>query len=75
MTEMSTPITPETVRETVRAMYAEQAIRVVKTSGSCCEPSCCGGHSATAATDPITGNLYTRDDVAGVPENALHASP
>ena len=72
MPETSTPIAPEAVRETVRAKYAEQARRVTTASGSCCEPSCCGGDTATA--DPITGGLYAADDVAGVPEDALKAS-
>jgi SAM-dependent methyltransferase len=60
------------VRETVRTKYAEQARRVTNASSSGCEPSCCGGETATA--DPITGDLYAADDVAGVPEDALKAS-
>ena len=72
MPETSTATAPENVRETVRAKYAEQARRVTSASSSCCEPSCCGGDTATA--DPITGDLYGADDVAGVPEDALRAS-
>jgi SAM-dependent methyltransferase len=73
MPETSTPIAPEDLRETVRVKYAEQARRVASAarSGSCCEPSCCGG---TATADPITGDLYATDEVAGVPEDALKAS-
>src|ERR687890_364206 len=71
MPETTTPIAPEKLRETVRAKYAAQARRVTETAGSCCEPSCCGG---TATADPITGDLYATDDVAGVPEDALKAS-
>ena len=71
MPETSTPIAPEELRETVRAKYAAQARRVTESSGSCCEPSCCGG---TATADPITGDLYARDEIAGVPEDALQAS-
>jgi arsenite methyltransferase len=71
MPETTAPIAPEELRETVRAKYAEQARRVTSTSGACCEPSCCGG---TATADPITGDLYATDDVAGVPEDALKAS-
>jgi len=71
MSEISTPIAPEDLRETVRAKYAAQAQRVTSTSNSCCEPSCCGG---TATVDPITGDLYATDDIAGVPEDALKAS-
>jgi SAM-dependent methyltransferase len=72
MPETSTPIAPEAVHETVRAKYAEQAYRVTTASSSCCEPSCCGGDTATS--DPITGDLYAADDVVGVPEDALKAS-
>ena len=71
MPETTTPIAPEELRETVRARYAAQARRVTETSSSCCEPSCCGG---AATADPITGDLYATDDVAGVPEDALKAS-
>ena len=72
MSETSAPIAPEELRETVRAKYAAQARRVTRASSACCEPSCCGGDTTTA--DPITGNLYATDDVAGVPEDALKAS-
>ena len=71
MSQTSTPIAPEDLRETVRAKYAAQARRVTESSGSCCEPSCCGG-SATA--DPITGDLYQTDEVAAVPADAVNAS-
>src|ERR671910_2622868 len=71
MPQTSPPIAPETLRETVRAKYAAQARRVTESSGACCEPSCCGG---TATADPITGDLYAKDQVAGVPEDALQAS-
>jgi arsenite methyltransferase len=71
MTETSTTIAPEALRETVRAKYAAQAQRVTDTAGACCEPSCCGG---TATADPITGHLYATDEVVGVPEDALKAS-
>src|SRR5687767_10108619 len=71
MPQTSTPIAPEDLRETVRAKYAAQARRVTESSGSCCEPSCCGG---TATADPITGDLYAKDEVADVPEDALQAS-
>jgi SAM-dependent methyltransferase len=72
MSQTPTPIAPEAVRETVRAKYAERARRVTNVSSSCCDPSCCGGETATA--DPITGDLYAADDVAGVPGDALKAS-
>jgi arsenite methyltransferase len=71
MPQTSTPIAPDDLRETVRAKYAAQARRVTESSGSCCEPSCCDG---ATTVDPITGDLYSQDEVAGVPEDALQAS-
>src|SRR3712207_5640771 len=71
MFQTSTPIAPGELRETVRVKYAAQARRVTEASGSCCEPSCCGG---TATADPITGDLYAEEEVAGVPEDAVQAS-
>lgn len=69
---MSSPTIPaDAVRETVRARYAEQALRVSNASGSCCAPSCCGG---TASADPMTGNLYSQDETAVLPLQALQAS-
>jgi arsenite methyltransferase len=71
---------PETVRETVRAKYAERARRV--TAGSVAEDtaatagSCCGETSSCcdANTSPITSNLYTGDEMAEIPEDAVKAS-
>ena len=54
----------ESVRETVRAKYAERALRVSEAS------SCCG----TASSSPITSNLYAGDEVAVLPEDAVKAS-
>jgi arsenite methyltransferase len=71
MPEISTPIAPDAVRETVRAKYAAQARRVTEAAGACCEPSCCGG---TATADPITGDLYAKEEVAAVPADAVNAS-
>ena len=71
MSQTSAPIAPEDLRETVHAKYAAQARRVTQSSGSCCDPSCCGD---TATADPITGGLYAKDEIAGVPEDALQAS-
>jgi SAM-dependent methyltransferase len=66
MPETSTPIAPDALRETVRAKYAAQAQRVTTTNSSCC-----GG---TATADPITGNLYSGDEAATIPVQALQAS-
>jgi arsenite methyltransferase len=54
----------ETVRETVRAKYAERARRVSE------ESSCCG----TTNRSPITSNLYGGDEVAAIPDDAVKAS-
>lgn len=67
----SSPTNTDTVRETVRARYAGQALRVANASSSCCGPSCCGG---TGASDPITSDLYTQDEAATIPLQALQAS-
>jgi len=69
--ESSTPVAPDQLRETVRAKYAAQALRVAETNAACCAPSCCGG---TATADPITGDLYSQDDAAAIPLQALQAS-
>jgi arsenite methyltransferase len=69
---------PETVRETVRAKYAERARRV--TAGSVAEDtSCCGettscGASSTISKSPITSNLYSGDETSVLPEDAVKAS-
>src|SRR5215218_9347973 len=64
MTQTSTPIASADLRETVRAKYAAQARHVT-------ESSSCGD---TGTADPITGDLYAKDEVASVPEDALKAS-
>jgi arsenite methyltransferase len=67
----SSTIAADTVLETVRTKYAEQALRATNAAGSCCAPSCCGG---TATADPITGDLYSQDEAAVIPLQALQAS-
>jgi SAM-dependent methyltransferase len=62
---------PDQLRDSVRARYAAQAQRVADAAGACCEPSCC---SDTAAADPITGGLYSQDEAAAIPAQALQAS-
>ena len=58
------------LKETVREKYAEAALRVtVEGKTSCCSTTCCGG-----AEDPITSNLYTQQDAANLPREALVAS-
>src|SRR5688572_12508341 len=55
----------DTVRETVRAKYAERARRVSEESGACC---------GTTSCSPITSNLYGSDEVGVIPEDAVKAS-
>jgi arsenite methyltransferase len=66
MPETMSPMAPDAVRETVRAKYAAQAQRVATAAGSCC------GGAPTA--DPITGDLYSHDEAATIPLQALQAS-
>jgi ubiquinone/menaquinone biosynthesis C-methylase UbiE len=63
----SPTVVPEAVRETVRAKYAAQALLASSAASTGREPSCCAG-------DPITGALYTQDETATIPLQALHAS-
>lgn len=58
------------LRELVRDKYAERARAVTSTETGCCAPGCCSG----SANDPVTSNLYSADDAAAIPEDALKAS-
>ena len=70
---MTAETAPDSLRETVRAKYAERARRVADAEhdDSCCGPSspCCASNS-----DPITSQLYACDEVEALPEAALKAS-
>src|SRR5258708_7815794 len=66
----------DSIKEQVREHYARQAERV-RQSGA--KASCCGsgatcGDSITPNLDPITSNLYLRDETAGLPAAAVAAS-
>jgi len=68
--------TPSDTREAVRQRYAQAALDVLQSPGqaaSCCGGVCCGT-SASDNADPITGNLYGRDEVAELPPDAVSAS-
>src|SRR5919109_1268019 len=54
------------VQDAVREKYGEIARSVGKTG--CCGPSACG------CGDPITSNLYSATDTAGLPAEAVAAS-
>src|SRR6202049_624895 len=57
------------IKEVVKQMYGEAALRV-KSGGS----SCCGASSGSGCGDPITSNLYGEFEATQVPEEALLAS-
>src|SRR5438477_2875513 len=51
----------ETIRESVRAKYAETAIKL-RDGGSCCDSSCCSGSDAISG--PIGEEEYSKTEVA-----------
>ena len=57
-------------REQVRQAYAGAALRVVAGQTN----SCCGGSCGAGSDDPITGNLYSSEQTATLPEAAVLAS-
>ncbi len=57
-------------REKVRQAYAGAALRVVAGQTN----SCCGGSCGAGSDDPITGNLYSSEQTATLPETAVLAS-
>jgi SAM-dependent methyltransferase len=58
------------IRDTVRARYGEAALRV--RGGE--RTGCCGTAEVGGCCDPITANLYSDGELAGVPEDAGLAS-
>jgi ubiquinone/menaquinone biosynthesis C-methylase UbiE len=65
------------IRETVRAKYGEGAQRVIAGGVATCggsASSCCGAAPGTGARDPITSDLYSADQTAHLPEDAIVAS-
>jgi len=55
----------EEIREAVRRRYAEQALRVIEPAGD----GCCG-----STCDPITRDLYSSEEAASLPAEAVQAS-
>src|SRR6266446_8232526 len=51
----------DTIRESVRARYAETAIKL-RDGGNCCDPNCCGGSDAISG--PIAEEEYSKAEVA-----------
>jgi SAM-dependent methyltransferase len=60
------PMNEQAIKELVRSKYAQAASRAATGSG------CCG--SVDSCCDPITSNLYGKDEAGEVPEAALRAS-
>jgi arsenite methyltransferase len=62
----------------VREKYGQAALRVAAGgSAGCCGPTCCGGSETGALgvdVDPITANLYGREQTEMVPQEAMSAS-
>ncbi len=68
----------ESIKDVVKARYGEAAKRVVQNSGGKTAegaPSECGcSTAAIPCCDPISGNLYATNEVAGLPADAVAAS-
>src|SRR5437016_7576257 len=62
---------PMDIKDAVQKKYARAAIQVTQGEGADCGSACCG---SSCSADPITSNLYERDQVAGLPAEALRAS-
>jgi arsenite methyltransferase len=58
------------IKETVRARYANAALRAEENGGK--QMSCCGG--VESSCDPISGNLYSDEEKTGLPGKAIVAS-
>jgi arsenite methyltransferase len=59
------------VKSTVRARYGEAALRIASGDGG---GGCCAGTCGCAAGDPITSDLYTDEQTAVLPREAVLAS-
>ena len=67
----------ESIRDVVREKYGEAAKRITQNAGSGsgeAGPSGCGCSTAAACCDPISGNLYGTNEVAGLPADVVAAS-
>lgn len=65
--------THDNVRDAVRDRYAAIA-RGVAREANTSAASCCGGGSCGTSPDPISSNLYTADELNGLPGEAVLAS-
>ncbi len=57
------------IKDVVKEKYGEVARRAATEKTSCCAPTCCGGER-----DPITSDLYSLSETAGLPAAAVSAS-
>src|SRR5437868_9098426 len=67
---MEDGMSPQDVKSTVRAKYGEAALRATDGRAS----GCCGSTCGCATDDPITSNLYTEEQTAVLPKEAVLAS-
>ena len=56
------------IQQAVQKKYGGLAKAVSSGGGACCGPTCC------STGDPITGNLYTREETKDLPRGAVDAS-
>jgi arsenite methyltransferase len=57
------------IKDAVRHKYAQAAIHVTEGGRACCAGACCG-----SPADPITSDLYEREQIAALPREAVDAS-
>lgn len=58
------------IKQVVKERYGQAATRVQSGRASCCG----GGSAVKASGDPVTADLYSDEEGASIPENALRAS-
>jgi arsenite methyltransferase len=56
------------IQQAVQKKYGALALAVTSGGGACCGPECC------STNDPVTGNLYNKEETAGLPKGAVDAS-
>jgi arsenite methyltransferase len=71
----------QSLKDIVREKYGQIALQIASGRSSCCaSPSgtdsdlCCGAEPRSGKDDPITSNLYTTEETAGLPGDAIVAS-
>jgi arsenite methyltransferase len=57
------------IKDVIKEKYGEAARRAMTGGASCCAPACCGGEKG-----PITSDLYSLSETAGLPAAAVSAS-